>query len=131
MAPEDQSEESKKITEYIHNAMLDFFGKRVSPSAKQRVEALESELSLFYWGDDEERLDKIASDFANEYQRLELSLFEEFNKEVFDCVFRGESTVRTEYSEFLKEKIHNFFDNTAAEPLLRIVEHAKKPKAKN
>ena len=125
MTSEDESEKIKKVTDYIQSAMLDFFKKRVVPNATRKVEAFKDEIRPFNWSADEDRLDRIASDFVKQYQKLELSLFEEFDKEVFEHIFVGESTTRSEYSKFLREKIENVLNNTAAEPLMRIVEHVK------
>ncbi len=125
MTTEDELEKIKKVTDYIQSVMLDFFKKRVVPSATRKVDAFNDELRSFNWSSDEERLDGIASDFAKQYKKLELSLFDEFDKEVFEQIFVGESATRSEYSKFLREKIENVLNNTAAEPLMRIVEYVK------
>jgi hypothetical protein len=121
----ESEEEVERLLELLNKAILEHFDERVVPAAKGYVEIFETKLNQFNWADDEDKLDEIATEFAKEYEKLELKLFDEFDKKVFDRIFPQSSKPSSDYRKYLKEKINNYLNNTAAEPLERILEYVK------
>ena len=68
----------------------------------------------------------MSTEFEREYKILELRLFDEFDKKVLDVILPQETETRSEYREYLKEKINNYLTNAAAEPLERILKYVRK-----
>ena len=122
---EESEEESERLLALINDSILEHYNERVAPSAKRYVEIFEVQLNKFNWADDEDRLDKIATKFAREYEKLELILFDEYDKKVFDQIFSQSSETRADYRNFYKQKIQNCLNNAAAEPLERVMEYVK------
>ena len=129
MSKEKEAEaEAAKIANLLADSMLEHLHEVVVPKAKGYVEIFEAKLNQFNWRDDENRLEEISTEFAKEYNNLEQRLFDEFDNTVFSKVFSSTSTNGTVFREELKEKINNYLNNIAAEPLERVINYAKNKK---
>ena len=122
----ESEEEAQRLFELLNEAMLEYLDDRVAPMAENYVEVFEAKLNQFNWGDNEDRLENIGTEFVKEYKKLELKLFDEFDTTVFEKTFHQPSDASLEYRNWLKTRINNCLNNIAAEPLERIMEYVKK-----